>query len=191
VRRFAWALGIVAVLMLVGTTAAALVVDDRAPGADPLVLRSGGVSVTVPGEHWQRWPTGTEERGLGFGPSRGDAKVWVATPLIYRYRACGEVTRAFVGTQPRAGRTPEQIADRWARWAAYDQRTGHLSRALLDADDRRADAVASFAPGRCNPTRVRISVVVQGEVAVVLVRDLDVPDALPDAEAEEILASVR
>lgn len=200
-RRFAWTLGIVAVLALIGTTATALVVDQA--GSDASVgsreFRNRGLAVTLPAPHW------TLGGGLGFRDDRLRVRVAITRSGLYRHGFCAddpELTRAFVGIQGRGGKraSAQAIAHRWARWASYDTVTGrHLGYRDLPAAGHahpagsagRADVVATYPTGPCNPPRVRITVVTNGGNALVLMRDLAVPDALPDDEAERIVASLR
>lgn len=197
-RRFAWILGIVAVLALIGTTATAIVVGQQ--GSDASVgsrqFRDRGLAVTLPAPHW------TLGGGLGFRDDHKRVKVAITRSGLYRHGFCAadpELTRAFVGIQARDGkhRSARAIAHRWAWWASYDTVADrHLGYRDLPAADsagsaERADVVATYPSGPCNPPRVRITVVTHGDSALVLMRDLAVRDALPDDEAERIVASLR
>lgn len=200
-RRFAWTLGIVAVLVLAGTTATVIVVDQR--GSDASVgsreLRNRGLAVTLPAPHW------TLGGGLGFRDDRRRVRIAITRSGLYRHGFCADdpdLTRAFVGIQERGGTraSARAIAHRWAWWASYDtvarRHLGYRDVSAADsagsaASAERADVVATYPSGPCNPPRVRITVVTQGNSALVLMRDLSVADALPEEEAERIIASLR
>lgn len=198
-RRLAWTLGIVAVVVLLGTTVTAIVVarqrSDASSGSRE--FRSRGLAVTMPARHW------TVGGGVGFRDEQQRIRVAVTRSGLYRHGFCADdadLTRAFLGIQGR-GRTrasARAIAHRWAWWASYDTvEDRHLGYRDVPAAGRRdnradrADVVATYPEGPCNPPRVHITVVTRGAGAFVLMRDLDAPGALPDEEAERIIASLR
>lgn len=190
-RAFAWVLGVVAALAVVGTSAAALVVRDPAP----LVLRSAGARVDVPADGWKLMT----KDGVGYADRSGRPAVSVPTPAVYAAGWCAEdrtMTHAFVGFVDRGGRTPAAIARDWGRAITLDRVTGKrvgpvtVDHALSGGVDR-ADADLRVPAGPCNPPREHLTVVAAGDQALVLVRDLDVDGALSERAAEDILDSLR
>ncbi|MEX0426714.1 hypothetical protein AB3X52_03705 [Nocardioides sp. DS6] len=183
-RSFAWVLGIVAALAVVGTSAAAVVLRDP----DPLVLRGAGVRATVPDEDWRIAPPDyTIEYAAGVG---------VLGPAVYREDWCAAAahsSRAFAGFVDREGRTARQIAQRWGVAITRDRIDGSSVGpvTVVASGPGRADADLRVPTGPCNPPREHLTVVADGDQALILVRDIDVEGALPTSKAEAVLASLR
>lgn len=185
-RRLAWVLGVLAVLAVVTTSAAALVI--RRPAPLLLRLHGAGVSASVTGAGWRMVPA-DHQIGYRSGPR-------VRAPAVYREDWCARAdhsSRAFAGFVATGGRSVREIARRWAAAISRDPRTGRLVAPvdLVVGDHRRADADLDVPTGPCNPPRDHLTVVVAGEEALVLVRDVGVEDALPATAAEAIVRSLR
>lgn len=190
-RRVVWVLGVVAALAVVGTSAAALVLDDDAE-QPRLTLRGSGVSATLPAAHWRIAPADT---GIVYRDADGRRLVGLTGPAVYREGACVSdrtLSRAFAGFVPRSGRPLRTVARAWAEAATLDVTTGRPTGPVrLRVSEDRVDADVGVPPGPCNPARQHLTVVAAGDQALVLLRDVGVAGALPQEAAEEIADSVR
>jgi len=186
-RRFAWLLGVVAALAVVGTSTAAVVVDhDRGR----FEVRAGTQSVRVPEHGWVK-----QSQPVGYLGRDGQPLVGVSGGAVYDVGWCPadrSYNHAIVGFVPRGDRAIAEIARDWGAAITLDPRTGkHAGPVRLTfrgAD--RVDADLTSPSGLCNPPRVHLSVVSAGRSALVLVRDLDLDDVLTPHDADEILDSL-
>jgi len=185
-------LAVVAVVSVVGVSAVALVVR---PG-DPDRWLVGGESRVRLGSGWELTGPGTVVQY----PTRAGT-LRVSAPAVYAAGHCrGTGSRAFAGFLPVATgsthRVARAVAARWARAAAgATGRPGAVTTRALDSG-HRADATVRAPAGECPAPRARVSVLaldLPGERVrpLVLVRDLDAPGALGDADAERLLASAE
>ena len=185
---------------------------DGAPGDVQVV--SGGehdAAVFEVGDDWVLRPRGTS---LFYTDAEGRISAGLDGAALFRDGACaageGASNRAFAGfgrpSRLPARRTSRLLARQWRDALAHDARTGttHRAGALRTREVDRDDGSAAVRtdvglrivePSACEAARVRASVVSldtgRWTSSVVLVRDLDVPDALDGASAERLLASLR
>lgn len=191
--RVAWVLGVLATATVV---AAAAVWLRSSPGPADLrqvVLRGEGLSITV-GEGWTL--TGADE-AVQYADRHGRVTARLRGPAVYGEGACPGASRAFVGfptgsaAEPAAAHTA--LVARWAAAVAGGPALG-VPPAAAGGGWLRTDVTLAVPDGPCAPDRARLTVVstasARGTASVVLVRDLDVPGALSDEAAEEVLGSV-
>lgn len=206
-RRLAWVLALLAVVSVVGTGALAL--PDRRGPAGHWLEGEGGVRVRVP----TGWELTGPSTAVHYLDGSGRVTARVAGPALLPAATCTDgagtagATRALVGwlaPSPTTGTAPEaeslRLAEEWAAAVALDPASGRVlpvgaPEARQVRGGHRTDVVVDVPPGPCHAPRARVSVVSTtvpgGVVSLVLVRDLGVDDALRDAVAEEILASVE
>lgn len=219
--RLASALGVAAVLAVLGATAVTVSAYTRrepAPGTPghafvggQYVVRGGAV-LEVPAEGWT---VEGEDTVLYYLDRSGRPDVGVAGPAVFREGFCAREprgsNRGFVGL---AGSTPGAgvraanvaVARDWVAAVSLgeDLRTSgshtRLRTAPVTLDDGTLALWTSALitvpdPGRCAAPAVDLtllSFVLGGTVThIVLVRDAGVPGALPDAVAERILRTAR
>jgi hypothetical protein len=181
-RRAVWALGVLALLCVLGTAAAALVARP-----DRQWLRAHGVRVAVPRGHWTL--TAATEA------IRYDERALVRAPAVYDAGFCpaaASSSRAFVGLLPPvAGSVPAAVATAASTWARAVQ--GALG-AAVRPDGSRVDLDVPVPPGPCSPTTAHLTVVgrdtPRGVVVLVLVRDVGEPGDLTPAQADRIVDSM-
>lgn len=179
-RGVAWVVGVAAALGVVGTTAAALTQDGPSPRAT-----AGGL-----GTEWRKT---SSDDAIEYRDGTGRSLVRVTAPWVYREDVCGSqsTTRAFAGRVPRLGRTAAELAQPWAAAISLDVVTGrHLAHTPVVASGDRADTEVDVPAGPCNPPREHLTVLTSGDQALVLVRDLGVPDALTASDADHILTAL-
>lgn len=162
---------------------------------------------------WALRPRGTS---LFFTDAEGRISAALDGAAVFRDGACGagegsaSANRAITGFG-RPSRLPARRASRavvrqWRDAVAHDSRTGTThatgplrTRALALVDGSpamRSDTTVTIRePRACEAGRVRVSVVSldtgRWTSSVVLVRDLDEPDALGDDAADRLLAGLR
>lgn len=187
-RRVAWMLGILAVLCVLGTTAAALTHD----GSSSAGGGGGAGGAAAPGAHWRRSPAGT---AVAYRDRAGHTLVMVRAPWVYREGWCAQAddsSRAFAGFVPLGRQQLPVLARRWADAVTLDVTTGRAAGPVrLSVTDGRVDADLAVPSGPCNPPREHLTVVARGDRALVLVRDVGVPDALSAADADRLLDTLR
>ena len=210
--RLAWALAVVAVVCVLGSSAVALA--DRlagrhapAPGASGVWLEGPDVRVRLPAG-WRL--TGPDE-AVQYADGAGRVLASVASPAVLDPGFCAEAassSRAFVGWLPVGGAHTRSLsrrtAERWVSAVALDPRTGRAGRARAVSSQRvegghRSDAVVDVPPGPCAPPRAHVTVLSVatpaaaggGAATLVMVRDVDAPGVLDDEVAERILASLE
>jgi hypothetical protein len=181
-RRAVWALGVLALLCVLGTAATALVVTP-----DRQWLRAHGVRVALPRAHWTLEPA--------TWAIRYDEQALVRAPAVYDAGSCRSAassSRAFLGLLPPvAGSVPGAVAAAASTWARAVQ--GTLGTAVRPHGPR-VDLDVPVPPGPCSPTTAHLTVVgrdtPRGVVVLVLVRDVGEPGDLTPAEADRILGSM-
>jgi len=181
-RRAVWALGVLAMLCVLGTAAAALVVKP-----DRQWLRAYGVRAALPHEHWRLEPA---TRAIRY-----DEQALVRAPAVYDAGSCPSAvtsSRAFVGLLPPvAGPVPSAVAGAATTWVRAVQ--GGLG-AAVRPHGSRVDLDVPVPPGPCGPTTAHLTVVgretPRGVVVLVLVRDVGEPGDLSAAEADRIVGSL-
>jgi hypothetical protein len=190
-RRAVWALGLLALLGVLGTGATALVV---AP--DRQWLRAHGVRVALPREHWTLAPA--------TQAIRYDERALVRAPAVYDADFCPSAassSRAFLGLLPPvAGPVADAVAGAATAWGRAVQGVSGATGAAgaAGAAERpggsRADLDVPVPPGPCSPTTAHLTVVgratPRGVVVLVLVRDVGEPGDLTSAEADRIVGSM-
>lgn len=185
---------------------------DRAAGGAQVV--TGGehdAAVFEVGDGWTLRPRGTS---IFYTDAEGRIRAGLDGAAVFRDGACaagqGASNRAFAGfgrpSRLPARRTSRVLARQWRDALAHDDRTattheaGALRTREVQLDDgsgavRTDVGLRITEPSACEAARVRASVVSLETggwtSSVVLVRDLGVPDALDDADAERLLASLR
>lgn len=190
------------------------------PDATPAAVSPGAVQVVRGGERdaaafdvagdWTLRPRGTS---LFYTDAEGRISAALDGAAVLRDGFCdraGTSNRAVAGfgrvSRLPVRRTSRAVAQQWRAAIAYDSRTGAThgtsrvrTREVELADGSpavRSDFTLLIAePRACEAARVRTSVVSldtgRWTASLVLVRDLDEPDALGDADAERLLGSLR
>ncbi len=189
-----------------------------APAAETTGVQEvrGGVhdaAVFEVGDGWTLRPRGTS---LFLTDAEGRISVALDGAAVFRDGACeagagaASANRAVAGfgrpSRLPARRTSRVLARQWRDAVAHDSRTGTThatgalrTRAVTLADGSpaaRSDTTVAIArPRACEAARVRVSVVSldtgRWTSSVVLLRDLDEPDALGGAAADRLLAGLR
>ncbi|ANH38392.1 hypothetical protein I601_1963 [Nocardioides dokdonensis FR1436] len=185
-------------------TAGTPVVRDLGPGA---------AAFDFSGD-WSLRPPGTS---VFYTDAEGRISAALDGAAVYRDGFCDRAgaahrpsNRAVAGfgrvSRLGARRTSRAVAQQWRAAIAFDSRTGtvHETSRVRTRDVELADGAAAVRsdftlriaePSACEAARVRTSVVSLDTggwtASLVLVRDVAVPDALGDAEAERLLASLR
>lgn len=181
-RRAVWALGVLAVLCVLGSAATALVVSP-----DRQWLRAHGVRVALPRAHWTLQPA---TRAIRY-----DEHALVAAPAVYDAGSCPSATtssRAFVGLLPPvAGPVPSAVAAAASIWARAVQ---GVPGTAVRPHGPRVDLDVPVPPGPCSPTTAHLTVAGRetssGVVVLVLVRDVGEPGDLAPEEADHIVGSL-
>lgn len=181
-RPAVWALGVLALLCVLGTAATALVVQP-----DRQWLRAHGVAVALPRAHWTLVPA---TRAIRY-----DEHALVRAPAVYDADSCPSAvtsSRAFAGLLPPVqGSVPAAVAAAASTWARAVQ--GAPGPAVR-AHGARVDLDVPVPPGPCHPTTAHLTVMgretPRGVVVLVLVRDVGEPGDLTPAEADRIVGSM-